>query len=205
MGHGLRRSLPHHRPLQQLIRLFLAATLTAAAFLTLGAGAVWAHRTSVAESEVTLEGADLRYRLTLSPHDMAVALGFPVDLTQPLPDGFFGPLRDLLRDYLVGRLRVSADGGPCVLRNLEADHRASDDRLTVTLDYACGAAITLLRIDYLLFFDIDREHRGPGRLEAGGSSESFLFERSYTTFETAIEPGEPESGPWQRFLDWLRS
>ena len=52
-------------------------------------GPALAHRTNLATALVTVAGDEVHYRLSVSAHDLAVALGIATDLTTPLPASAF--------------------------------------------------------------------------------------------------------------------
>ncbi len=48
-------------------------------------GPALAHRTNLTTAEVTVAAETVNYRLTVSAHDLAVALGIETDLIAPVP------------------------------------------------------------------------------------------------------------------------
>lgn len=71
-----------------LPRRFLLTALLALALLP-AANIAAGHVTSIASSHVTVSGSDVRYELTTSTHDLAVALGIDTDLKTPVsPEKF---------------------------------------------------------------------------------------------------------------------
>ncbi len=154
---------------------------------------------------MTVAGESVDYRLRVSTHDLAVALGIETDLVTPLPRAAFEARAAALSDYLTRRLLVRGDGAPCPAGAPRLDFDPLPDEIRVDLTFRCPAAIRELSIRYLLFFDIDAAHRGLGRLMLPTGEEEFLFDRTLTHLELSVEQPGPQLSPARRFLRvlWL--
>ena len=153
-------------------RLALASLL----FWAMASAPAGAHRTSLAHVAVE-GGAEARVVLTLSAHDLAVALGIEADLSRPAPVGEIMAARELIADYLDQRLSLRADAEPCTPGALEIAEARAGEELRLTRRFSCAAAAGKLTLAYRLFFDIDPEHRAI--LEAGGRQA--VIDRAFTT------------------------
>ena len=151
-------------------------------------GAAFAHRTGTAKSLVEVIDETVIYRLAVSAHDLSIALGYETDLEAPVPaERFAGPTSPL-PGYLAARLRVTSDGSPCAMAAPKVFYTTGADDLEVEIPFACGTPPRRLGIRYLLFFDIDQDHQGLGRVVVWGRGEEpFLFDRTVNSFETVIE------------------
>jgi len=169
------------------------------------AGGARAHRTNLSAAEVTVAGTRVDNRLNVSPHDLAVALGIETDLVAPVPQSAFETRRAQLEHYIAARLVVTAQGAPCLPGPVELDYAGLPDELVIATSFQCPAAVRDLSITYLLFFDIDPRHRGIGRLVLPDGAEEFLFDRSMTTLEVAVDQPRPEVGRLELFrrIFWL--
>jgi hypothetical protein len=157
-----------------------------------------AHRTSLAGLEITVEARAVSSVLTLSTHDLAVALGIETDLVAPIPLDAFEARRADLRAYLARRLRVAAQDGSCSLAEVALGLERLPDELVLRLVHRCGAPIDSLALGYLLFFEIDAGHRALGRIVLpNGVEEEVLFDRGLTAVE--LEIARPRVRPaWGR-------
>ena len=166
--------------------------------------AALAHRTSLAGIEVRVEERAVHSVLTLSAHDLAVALGIETDLVAPVPATAFQARRADLRAYLIRRLRVAAQDGGCSLTGFALGFERLPDEVVLRLVHSCGAPIEGLALGYLLFFEIDAGHRALGRiLLPGGGEEEVLFDRGLTALELEIARPRPQMRWGERFAKVL--
>ena len=154
--------------------------LLGAALLLAAGGAASAHQTNLTSAEVTVSGPTVSYRLTVSAHDLAVAVGIPTDLVTPLPIRDFVLRRDAIAAYVQGGLLIDGDAGPCAPEEPEFDFIDFPLNLDLVVAFDCGAPVTRLEVTYLLFFELDESHRALGNLLHGGRSFPFVFERTAT-------------------------
>ena len=168
-------------------------------------GPALAHRTNLTTAEVAVAAETVNYRLTVSAHDLAVALGIETDLIAPVPRESFEARRDQLARYLGTRLVVANQGVPCAPGSPDVDYSSLPDRLVIAAPYRCSSTIERLSITYLLFFDIDPKHRSLGRLILPAGEEEFLFDRTMTTLEIAVDQPQPQFTWFERFrrILWL--
>lgn len=165
----------------------------AAAFAPAGASA---HRTNLATARVEAASAEVRYSLSVSAHDLAVAVGIPTDLIAPVPRAAFAERAAAIGAYFADRVSLSADGAPCAGSEPRLDFAQLPDSVAVRIDFRCAAPPRRLRIAYGVFFDIDPGHRGIGALDFGdGPAQEFLLDRSAPEVELARAP---QDAPWYR-------
>lgn len=150
-----------------------------------------AHKTSLATGQLRVSGAEIVYRLQLSAHDLAVALGIETDLTSPVPRGAFEARAESLARYLDERLVVTAQGRRCVSASPALDDARLPEEVVVHLRYDCPAPVVRLGLRYRLFFDLDPTHRSLGRVILRGGDEPFVFDRSLTFFELDVTASRP--------------
>lgn len=162
-----------------------------------------AHKTNLTRAEVVLDGETVVYRLTVSAHDLAVALGIETDLIAPVPRAAFEARRSALQDYLGARLAVAGDGQACAPGPPTVDYARLPDDIGLDVRFRCAAPPQELSLVYLLFFDLDAGHRALGRLVLPGAEEEFLFDRTITTLEVAVDQPAPQLSWFQRFLHIL--
>lgn len=179
-------------------RFFLSFLLTAAAitFLSETAGA---HRTSLAAARLSVAGETASLRLTLSAHDLAFALGMPVDLAKSVPQSLFVENSDLVDRYVRQRIGVASESGPCRNGELGATQADGDDTAVFDLYFDCAAPIETLTIRYLLFFEFDPRHRAVGELRHAGGTEPFMFEAGFNELTFVVDASPPPSNWFETF------
>lgn len=178
---------------------WIATVLLGALLFVSGGGVLLAHQTNLTTGEVTLSGTEVRYRLTVSAHDMAVAVGIPTDLVTPLALEDVTGKREAIAHYVRERLLIEGDGKTCKVAEPEFDFTEFPLLFDLRLSYGCPAPPRILRINYLLFFDIDEQHRSLGQLITDAGEEPFLFDRSLTEVEFELAAPAPQLSPLLRF------
>lgn len=149
-------------------------------------GEARAHRTSLSSLDATVHDREVSIGLVLSAHDLAVAIGLPIDLDRPVPIGLLDAHRVDLGAYATDHLSVRAGDAVCPPAGVELDMTAGEN-LGVMLRFTCPAPIERLTLDYKLFFEIDPDHVAIGRLMQGESHQELLFDRSVTVVTVAID------------------
>ncbi|MEM7352678.1 MAG: HupE/UreJ family protein [Acidobacteriota bacterium] len=170
------------------------ATWWTLALLLLCSTPVAAHRTNLSTARVAVEGSLVRYQLTLSAHDLAVALGIETDLVTPVPRHQLIEREPDIAAYLRQRLRVASAGAACLPDPPRIEYGRLDADVRLDLAYRCPSSIESLSIAYFVFFEIDSRHRAVGQIEAGGKTEEFLFDRTLHDLEISL--GAAARGPW---------
>lgn len=158
-----------------------------------------AHKTNLTIAEVGVSHERVSYRLHVSAHDLAVALGIETDLVTPVPRTAFEGRKDTLARYLSERLTVLAQGGRCLSESPAVDYSRLPESLVVDLNYTCAKPVERLTISYGLFFDIDPTHRSLGRVIFPGGHEEFLFDRFLTRLELDVSKPLTQSSWTARF------
>jgi hydrogenase/urease accessory protein HupE len=155
---------------------------------------VLAHKTSLTAAQITVSGKQAAVQLKVSAHDLAVALGIETDLITPVPRAAFEARFKQINLYLRQRLSILAQNSPCPPQPVTVDFSLLPENLLLSVVYGCPQRIEQLKVNYLLFFDIDFTHRSLGRLIFPGGEEQFLLDRSLTSFE--LEVVQPPNRSW---------
>jgi hydrogenase/urease accessory protein HupE len=171
----------------QVIRNQCRLGLLVSAFLAiLSLENALAHKTSLTAAEITVAGKQVAFRLKVSAHDLAVALGIETDLVTPVSKAVFVEHTEALARYLGARLVIRAQNTLCSSKPAKVDYAFLPEELVLKVDYDCSEPPERLTIDYLLFFDIDPTHRSLGRIILPSGEEQFLFDRTLTRLEFEI-------------------
>ena len=146
----------------------------------------YSHKTNLSRSQVLVTEDRVEILLTVSAHDLAVAIGIQTDLVAPVPRLAFEVKHKELIAYFTERLLVSSGNQACREDKPKLDYGQLPSDLIVHLEYVCPGLVKRLRLDYLLFFDIDPSHRGIGLLVNGEQSQEFLFDQEVTELEFTV-------------------
>lgn len=155
----------------------------------LAAGPALAHKTNLTVGAIVVDGPELRYRLAVSAHDLAVVLDIPTDLVTPIPAQRISERRDLLIEYVDEKLVVVADDRRCPRTALDVAYDRLPDDIVLDLAFRCPAPPRHLRIAYRLFFAVDPGHRALGTVDAGEGPEQYLLDRAFADIEITPTAG----------------
>ncbi len=146
-----------------------------------------AHKPSDSYLTLRIAGTQVSGRWDIALRDLDHAVGLDADGDGAITWGELRARHGAVRDYVLNGLRLTVAGALCPLHGgeqLVVSH--SDGAYTsLTFSATCPAAISSLAIAYDLFFDVDRQHRGLVRIEAGGATRSATF--SSTTREQTFD------------------
>ena len=154
--------------------------------LVLAPLAAAAHKTNLSTSAIEVRGRDVSYVLTVSAHDLAVAVGIETDLIAPLPRAEFEGRAAAIDGYIRQRLTIHGDDRVCPPDPIAIDYARLPQDLIFRLTFRCPAAFDRLLVSYLVFFDIDANHRGIGVIDTGTGREQFLFDPAITEIEVEV-------------------
>jgi hypothetical protein len=148
-------------------------TLAAMAVLSLFTLRAGAHKPSDSYLTLTVDGATVHGRWDIAVRDLADAVALDGDGDGRLTWGELRARHDAIGAYALARLTLGSGGAPCALAADPGGHAVavhSDGSYAVLRFTArCTAVVRSLDVDYRLLFDVDAQHRGLVRLEAGGS------------------------------------
>jgi len=180
-------------------------SLLLACLMLLVPAAAQAHKPSDSYLGITLGGA-MTGEWKIALRDLEFAIGLDGD-----GDGAigWGELRSRHADiaaYALSRLAIRSNGEPCALRPGEQLVDALSDGGYAVLRFGidCAAPTRSIDIDYGLFFDLDRQHRGLLRLDAEGTAWTAIFspDDSRQRFELAAPSLARQFGTYLREGIW---
>jgi hypothetical protein len=140
--------------------------LVAAPLLLIGARAA-AHQSSVAYSEIVVDGHEVDYTIQIASADLYEAVGVERDREVSRDEVRRG--RERLFDYLLRHVHVAEGGAECTGAPTGLDFLDKQDGFfaTVKLRYSCPRAVEHAAVRYDLFFDLDPRHQGFARIAFG--------------------------------------
>jgi HupE / UreJ protein len=169
--------------------------------LALWAGAAHAHKPSDSYLMLSLQGARVAGQWDIALRDLDYAIGLDADGNGEITWGEVKAKHSEIAAYAMARLAIAADGAPCpttVAQHLIDNH--SDGAYAVLrFTAACPAVPEELRVTYRLFSDIDPQHKGLLRLQAGGETRTAIF--SPAAAQQTFRPAQPSVR--RQFFDYL--
>ena len=167
--------------------------LAALATLLMGVGTARAHSSSSSYLQISAAGPDLAVQWSIAIRDLDYAVGLDTD-----GDGAvtWGELRGRSADvdaYALARLRLSADGRPCVAGPVThlADSLGDGAYAVLRFTAVCPVSPHSIGVSYALLFDLDPMHRGLVNVAIDGVSHAASFSPQSRFVEFA---GSPQYG-----------
>jgi hypothetical protein len=150
---------------------------------------------------LSLQDARVVGQWDLALRDLDYAIGLDADANGEITWGEVKAKHQEIAAYAMARLAIAADGAPCpttVTQHLIDNH--SDGAYAVLrFVAACPSVPEELQVTYRLFADIDPQHKGLLRLQAGGETRTAIF--SPAAPQQSIHLAHP--GVRRQFLDYL--
>jgi hypothetical protein len=145
--------------------------------LALWAGLAHAHKPSDSYLMLSLQDARVVGQWDIALRDLDYAIGLDADGNGEITWGEVKAKHPEIAAYAMSRLTIAADGAPCpttVTQHLIDNH---SDGAYAVLRFAavCPSAPQALQVTYRLFSDIDPQHKGLLRLQAGGETRTAIF------------------------------
>jgi hypothetical protein len=147
-----------------------------------------AHQASLTHSQVTVDGAEVRYTILIAPGDLAEVLDEDSGYV-PTPAEIFEHTLQIAR-YVMERIAVIGDDEPCPASAGAVDEVDDGGRFVrVQWTATCPEPVARLAIEYDLFFDLDPTHEGMLRVSAHGDSADDVLRDGASRFVWDL--GEP--------------
>ena len=159
-------------------RVSLAARLAALALLVASAAArpASAHQSSVAYSDIVVDGRDIEYTLQIASTDLFEAVGVEKDRPVTRDEARAG--RDRLFAYLGARIHATSGGSACAFEPESLDlvdkggGTGDEFFAACRLRFRCPRTVERAAITYDLFFDLDPRHQGLARIRWAGEDDA---------------------------------
>jgi HupE / UreJ protein len=158
------------------------------ASLTLFAASAFAHKPSDSYLTIKADAPQLQGQWDIALRDLDYAIGLDANL-----DGNVA--------YAFSHLKLAADGAPCPTKvtDHKIDNHSDGTYAVIFFSADCPKTPLSLAIDYTLFFDLDKQHKGLLNLQSDGKARSAIFgdsERKQT-----FQLSKPSK--WKQFVDYL--
>ena len=134
---------------------------------------------------VTVDGAHVRYQLTLWPAALPPPIAGQIQHARAGDAGSRGALIAIVRD----KITLRADGRPCRAEGGRVVPAGQAESLTLAVDFDCGARLRELAIRDDLFDALGADYHTLARIDAGAASAQFAF--TPETRETRVQVEQP--------------
>jgi hypothetical protein len=149
----------------------------------------YAHKPSDSYLTLQLKATQVSGQWDFALRDLEYAIGLDANEDGAITWGELRAARATITAYALDRLRLELDGAPTALRvtDLQVDHHTDGAYAVLGFETEAPHPPVSIEVDYRALFDIDPQHRGLLRLEAGARTHLAVFspERCAQTFDLA--------------------
>lgn len=152
----------------------------ALALLLLWPSVAYAHKQSDSYLTLSVEGQGVVGQWDIALRDLDFAIGLDADGNGEITWGEVRAKHVDIGAYVLARLAIAADGAPCPTKVGEhlIDNHSDGAYAVLRFAVTCPHPPKSLAVTYRLFADIDPQHKGLLRLEAGGQTIAAAFSPS---------------------------
>ena len=165
--------------------------------------ALLAHAHKPSDSYLTIHGdkPQLQGQWDIALRDLDYALGLDGNLDGNVEWGEVKAKHAEIVAYAFTHLKLVADGAPCPTKitDHKIDNHSDGTYAVIYFSADCPKAPEFLEIEYSLFFDLDKEHKGLLNLQSDGKARSAIF--SDTDRKQKFQLAKPSK--WKQFVDYL--
>jgi hypothetical protein len=174
-----------------MVSLFFACALPAQA-----------HKASDSYLSLSVQNERIEGQWDIALRDLEMAVGLDANGDAAISWDELRARHAAIAAYALARLKLSSDGAACPLRVAAhlVDRHTDGAYAVMRLQGACPQAVTALRVDYKLLFDIDPQHKGLLRLTHGATTGSAIFAPDARS--QLLQLAEPSR--WRQFADYVR-
>jgi hypothetical protein len=135
-----------------------------------------AHKPSDSYLTLRVDGSRIEGRWDIAVRDLHHAIGLDADGDGEITWGELRGQHDSIARYALGRLTLGGTA-PCTVQAGDQKVIAHSDGAYTVLAFtaSCPSEIRTLNAGYSLFFDVDPQHRGLVRVDAGGATQTVIF------------------------------
>lgn len=172
-------------------------------------GNAWAHKPSDSYLSLVIdpdETAQIRGQWDIALRDLDFVLGLDADDNGAITWGELRGKQGAISSYALTRLSLQTERQACTLQadDLLADQHSDGAYAVIIFSGHCPRPVNSLAIDYRLFFDVDRQHKGLLKLQSGTaaatSSAVFAVDQPQREFEIGATA---EKSRWHYFGQYI--
>jgi len=174
--------------------------------LLLTGQAAHAHKSSDSYLQLHAQGDSLRGRWDIALRDLDYALGLDRNGDGRLTWGEVRAAAETIKSYALAHLALAANDTACPLQagDLLIDEHSDGRYAVLPLSARCSKPVQSLNLNYSLFFDLDRQHRGLLTLQSGDAQQTAIFSPEGRRQHWNEIGGEPAADAWTRLQDFAR-
>jgi hypothetical protein len=171
----------------------------AIALLVAWTGVAHAHQSSIKYTDVTVDGAGAKVRMTIAPSDVTQPLGMDEAATPTLDQAMAPATLDRVTAFVASWIALrTPDGATCAITSPSAAPDADGKFIDVTWDVTCAGTVDKIVLDFTRFFALDQRHEAIVSVHAPGEKVEPIVVRISDPVLT-VTPGETTS-----LLGWIR-
>lgn len=187
------------------ILLWIACTL-------LSITGAWAHKPSDSYLSLTVDSAEpsqINGQWDIALRDLDFALGLDGNDDGAITWGELRRMQAAVSSHALARLTLKSNDELCGItaNDLLVDEHSDGAYAVILFSANCKRPVVVLDIDYRLFFDLDRQHKGLLKLQSGQAampisvtSGVFSADQPHRRFELAVAA---EKSRWQYFGEYV--
>ncbi|MFN0252172.1 MAG: HupE/UreJ family protein [Kofleriaceae bacterium] len=169
------------------------------ALLVAVGGVARAHQSSIKYTDVTVEGAGAKVRMTIAPSDVTQPLGMDETAQPTLAQAMAPATLDRVTAFVASWMNLrTPDGAVCAIGSPRAVPAADGTFVEVSWDVTCPGPIDRLVLDFTRFFALDPRHEAIVSVHAPGERVEPIVVRATDPILT-VTPGETTS-----LWGWIR-
>ena len=136
-----------------------------------------AHKASDSYLRLRIEGSQVQVQWDVALRDLQAVINLDGNTDGDISWGELRAQHDNIAAYVLAHITFTQDDQVCITHSPQQQvDQHSDGAYTVLFFTAdCQTPVTKLAVNYQLFFDIDRQHRGLLQLENAGKIQSAIF------------------------------
>ena len=176
--------------------------MVSALLFVLVPGVAVGHKPSDSYLRLKVDNLTVQGQWDISLRDLDYVIGIDGNDDGQITWGELRAHHQTIATYALSRLHMSGDGAPCWIHPTGhlVDNHSDGAYAVLRFSATCPAIVNSLNLNYQLFFDVDRLHRGLMHLEHRGLTQTAVF-----------SPGQPivhldltTPSPWREFLQFGR-
>src|SRR5882724_3999800 len=158
--------------LLQATKIFLLAVL-----LSVPSALAFAHKPSDSYLALSVQGESVVGQWDIALRDLDFAIGLDADGNGEITWGEVKAKHKEIAAYAMARLAIAGDGVACptIVTEHLVDNHSDGAYAVLRFNAKCGHAPEELQLTYRLFSDIDPQHKGLVRLQAGEETRPAIF------------------------------
>jgi HupE / UreJ protein len=170
-------------------------------YLSLLAATAFAHKPSDSYLTIKADAPQLQGQWDIALRDLDFAIGLDANLDGNVEWGEVKAKHPEIVAYAFTHLKLAADGSPCPIKVMDhkIDNHSDGTYAVIFFAADCPKTPLSLEIDYTLFFDLDKEHKGLLNLQSDGKARSAIF--SDSDRKQSFQLSKPSK--WKQFVDYL--